>query len=488
VAEALARDALGAMIRAAFASRDGGVAIADGEVRLEYRALRGLAEDLGARVRAHAGDGEAVVALEIERSWRLAASAFALVAAGFGFTVLDPALPRARREAMLRGLGSALVLRWPENGAIELDAARFEPCAGAARAGTPEALAYVIFTSGSTGTPKAAAMERRNLAELARWHVASYGDPAGWTAAQIASSSFDVFVWDVFGTLCGGGTLEIVHEDAFDPYTLWRRLAEVEVAQVPTPLAHVLFADESMRPASLRLRDLLTGGDRLLLRPRPDRAYRCVDHYGPSECTVLATWTAPLGDIAAVPVGVIGVPIPGQQVVVVDDALRPLPNGETGEILIAGSCVGRGYLDDPARTSVSFLTGLPWLPSTARAYRTGDLGRVLDNGAIEFRGRRDAQVKVRGFRIELGDVEAALASCPGVVDVVAGTAPSAGETVLVTLVIRAGSESPSEAALRRHAAERLPAHMLPDRIVFASDVPRTATGKIDRRRALDAVR
>ncbi len=476
------RDALGALLERAVAEHLDDVAVVDGDVSVSYRQLRAIAEDIGQRCRALTGPGEGVVALDVERSWRLVGAAFAVVAAGLGFTVLSPELPQARRNAMLDALGSVPVLRWPAGGAPSIDAERVERAAAPSGGDAERAIAYVIFTSGSTGTPKAAANERRGLAGLVRWHVATYGDRGGWVAAQIASSLFDVFVWDVFGTLGGGGTLRLVPDTDYDPYTLWRHLADVDVAQVPTPLAHVLFADEAMQPASMRLRHLLTGGDRLLLRPEHPRSYRCTDHYGPSECSVLATSTAALGDIAQVPQRIVGTAIPGQRIVVVDDALRPVGDGELGEVLIAGDCVGRGYLNDPVKTAASFFDGLPYLPAGTRAYRTGDLGRIVGGGALEFHGREDAQVKVRGYRVELGDVEAAVAACPGVVDAVAGLVEIDGAARLAVVALAAAAVD--ERSVLAFVAGVLPRYMVPERIRVVTAVPRTASGKLDRHRAL----
>jgi len=478
-------DDLGALLRSAFALRPGAAAIRDGDVVITYRELEALAGEIATALRRRIPAGEAVVAVEIERSWRLVVATVAIVVAGFAFAVIDPALPALRRAQMLEKAEPDAIVYW-ERG----EAARIEGDRAGARAPAPaetdRRLAYVIFTSGSTGIPKAAAIERRSLAVFVRWHLRTYGDAGGWRAAQIAAPIFDVFVWDVFGTLAGGAELCIVYEQDFDPQSLWLRLAELDVAHVPPALVHMLFAEADMQPASMRLRHLLTGGERLLGRPTRPRTWRFNDHYGPAECTIIVTSTVTVDDVGNVPIGIVGGPIDGTHISIVDDALAPVADGEPGEVLISGVLVGRGYLNDAEQTAKVFVRDLPFLPAGAVAYRTGDVGRLVGPyGLLEFHGRRDDQVKVNGYRIELGDVESALYSHPNVRDAVAGVG-NAGHGNYLVAVVAVGDASSAGLAddVRRHAAERLPQYMLPSRLHLVEAFPKMENGKIDRKSLL----
>ena len=480
----LAFDRFDALLDYGLMAPQSSVAIVDDETIVTYGKLRVLVSEVVQMLRRSLPEGEALIAVEVDRSWRLVVACLAIVRAGFAFAVIDKNLPESRKEAMISSASLRYLLSWSAGDEVSmtvLEAVKNEidPCQYEKR------LAYVVFTSGSTGSPKAVGIERHSLLDFVAWHIATYGQPGGWRAAQIASPMFDVFVWDVFGSICGRAQLDVISDNDRDPYTLWQRIAEVDVAHAPTPIAHLLLAEEDMQPSQMRLRDLLTGGERLNARPQLKRSYRFNDHYGPSECTIIVTSTIAHGDVACVPRGVIGPPVASQEIYVVDEHQRPVASGELGELLICGSFVGRGYLGNPSESAKHFID---FPHASCRAYRTGDFGRIVDDlGSIEFHGRRDHQVKINGFRIELGDVEAAVRGCIGVVDAVAGVREGTGGPFLICAVMTSRHSPTDIEAIMRHLRSSLPEYMIPKKLHMTSSLTMGASGKIDRKTALNAI-
>ncbi|HEX2164348.1 MAG TPA: amino acid adenylation domain-containing protein, partial [Thermoanaerobaculia bacterium] len=345
-----------------------------------------------------------------------------------------------------------------------------------------DALAYVIYTSGSTGTPKGVAVTHRNVARLvAAADYAALGP--GETLLQLAPTSFDAATFEVWGALATGGRLAFPPPG---PVRLDELAAAIERFGVTTLwLTAGLFhqvVDE--HPAALApLRQLLAGGDVLspphvarLLAELPGLAL--IDGYGPTENTTFTCCHRVREGEAPVP---IGRPIAWTTAHLVDRHGEPVPVGVPGELVAGGDGVARGYLGQPARTAERFVPH-PFGPPGARLYRTGDLARRRPDGAIEFLGRRDGQVKVRGFRVELGEIEATLQGHPGVRDTVAVVREDTpGDRRLVAYVVAAAGAEAEPAELRAHLKERLPEYMVPAAIVSLERLPLTPNGKVDRR-------
>jgi acyl-CoA synthetase (AMP-forming)/AMP-acid ligase II/acyl carrier protein len=250
----------------------------------------------------------------------------------------------------------------------------------------------------------------------------------------------------------------------------------ITVSFLPTPLAEAVLAE--VLPPNLRLRALLTGGDRLRRRPAEGLPFELFNHYGPTEATVVATagGVATAGERAPD----LGAPIANTRVYLLDGWLRPVPLGVAGELCLAGEGLARGYRGRPDLTAESFIPD----PFSAgeRLYRTGDLARRLPSGAIEFLGRIDHQVKIRGHRIELGEVEAALAALPDVESCVAAVRPDEhGDDRLVAYVVAKPGGALDPAGLRSLLETGLPASMIPSVFVVLPELPLDPNGKIDRR-------
>ncbi|MFO0758291.1 MAG: non-ribosomal peptide synthase/polyketide synthase [Byssovorax sp.] len=458
---------------------------------LRYGALQResvrLAHLLGAR---GAGPG-ARVGVCLERSAESVIAQLGVLRAGAAFVALDPAHPAERTAFALRDAGAALLVTQPKlasrlsaTGAtlIVLDAAgsllEREPEDAIEGGAGPEDPAYVIYTSGSTGAPKGVEIAHRGLANLVLWHRRFHGLGPGDRTTLVAAPGFDASVWEIWSALAAGATLVVPDElTRASPQALTRWLIEQRITQsfLPTPLAEVVLAEPWPEGAALRV--MLTGGDRLRRRPPAGLPFRLVNHYGPTEVTVVAT--AITVDPSGEGPPPIGFPIDNLSTRVLDSRLAPVPIGVPGELYIGGVGLARGYVGQPALTAERFLAD-PAAPLD-RLYRSGDRVRLCPGGALEFLGRIDDQVKVRGQRIELGEIEAALLREPSVREAaVALREDRTGEpSIAAYLVLAPGA--PPVAALRDRLRQILPAAMIPSSFVILAALPLTENGKVDRR-------
>jgi len=472
------------------------LAVAADDRRLSYGELDRRANGLARHLRSLGVGPEVRVGLYLDRCPELVIGALAVLKAGGGYVPFDPSYPAGRLDFLIDDARISIVLtrtalrsRLPATIAdaartIELDA---EPPAGTtleatelAGSATPHDLAYVIYTSGSTGRPKGVQISHAGLANLVDWHHRSIRTTPDDRATMVASPGFDASVWELWPNLAAGASVHTITDDSrLGPENLWSWLAAeaITVCFLPTPVAAVVL--ERPRPLGLALRWLLTGGDRLRRAPSQELPFRLANCYGPTECTVLASWArVPAGDARIIPT--IGRPLDGLRIRLLDRHLRPVPIGSVGELCVAGRGLARGYLERPGTTAAAFVPD-PFSTVGGRLYRTGDLARHRAGGEMEFRGRADHQIKLRGFRIELGEIESILERHPGVARSVAILEEdSRGLRMLVAFVVPAGS-APETAELRGFLTERLPPYMVPTFFVPLDELPLDAHGKIDRR-------
>lgn len=488
-----------ARIAAHGASAPDRVAVAGPDTTLTYGELDDRADRLAAVLQAAgAGDGSCVAVL-LPRSARYVLAAAAVMKAGAAYLPLDPATPADRVEYILGDAGTAVVLTDRALGGsvpqgpwsvIDLDEPRSPipapPRPADPRTG-PDSLAYVIYTSGSTGRPKGVEITHANLAHLVDWHNAEFGVTSDDRASQVAGLGFDAAVWEMWPPLVAGAALHVADDRTHrSPQLLqdWLVDRQITVAFAPTLLAEQLMAAEW--PECTALRTLLTGAERLNRRPLPGLPFTVVNNYGPTECTVVATsgTVAPEGDHPGAPS--IGRPIPGTLALLLDEALRPVGEGEPGELVLAGPHVGRGYRHDPERTAERFVAVRTEDGALVRAYRTGDRVQRLADGRLVFLGRLDDQVKIRGYRIEPAEITSWLTRLPGVAAAtmtVLGDEPGpegTGERELVAYVVPSGAEAPSAADVRAFLAAQLPDYMVPAHVVTLDALPTTPNGKLDR--------
>ena len=491
----------------------------DDEV-LSYGELLRRASGLAAALEvAGVGPGRVVAAVG-ERRPTLVVGWLATWLVGAAYLPLDPATPAERLASLLDDCEATAVLvdrvtRRAMSESVEgpvpwLDLEGTEPAAQGSIRGedrsvphgvprnpkvSPNDLAYVLYTSGSTGRPKGVLVSHRTLAALSRWHRRTSDLGWGRRVSQLASPAFDAMVWEVWPALAAGATVVFAPDEAQTSaaslISFFER-SRIEVAFVPTPLAELALRRDW--PADLPLRRLLTGGDRLRSWPEARHRFELVNHYGPTENTVVATWgRVERGLRPGLPD--IGRPLPGVRALVVSRDLRPVPLGAAGELVLGEvedrGQLARGYLRRPARTAESFVPAPSWLGDSpgARLYRTGDRVRFAADGRIEFLGRLDHQVKVRGVRIELGEVEAALALHPRVTATAAVVVRPGDGATSETRLVAFGTASAGGVVvgevLRSWLGERLPTALVPQRVVVLDRLPTTRNGKLDRR-ALEA--
>jgi amino acid adenylation domain-containing protein len=428
------------------------LALIAGEERWTYRELNRRAEEIAADLREHGVKAGDRVAVSLPRTPEMIATLLGVLKAGGAYVPVDPGAPAARREAMV--------------------------AAGTGAGG--EGLAYLLHTSGSTGPPKGVAVPHSAAVALVRWAgtVFSRADLAGVLAAT--SISFDLSVFEIFVPLAHGGTV-ILAENVLELPRLPAAGAVTLVNTVPSALAELLRAEGL--PGGVRVVNLAGEAlsrelaDRVLALPQVERL---INLYGPTEDTTYSTFAeVRRGTVGTGGMPPIGRPITGGRAVVVDRCLRPAPLGVPGELCLGGTGLARGYLGRPAETAEKWVPD-PFGGPGARLYRSGDLARLRPDGALEFLGRIDHQVKVRGFRIEPGEIEAALRAFPGVDEAVVGLWDAGGERRLAAWVASADPGSLAPAELRSFLRERLPEPLVPSFFVALPNLPRTATGKVDR--------
>nr|WCB70647.1 NRPS modules 10-13 [Corallococcus coralloides] len=474
------------------------VAVSQGERSLTYGELDRRSNQL-ARVLVERGVGrETFVGVCLERTPDLVVTLLAILKAGGAYVPLDSGLPSERlafllddTQASVVVTSSALLDNLPvhpaqlvilDEDAAELDAASTAPLDVSV---DPEQLAYVIYTSGSTGRPKGVAVPHRAILRLVRENLFLDVRPED-RVAQAASAAFDAATFEIWGALLAGARTVILSKEVAlggADFVQALRAERVSVLFLTTALFNQVAREQPSGFSSLRC--VLFGGE--AVEPRWVRAVleaggpeRLLHVYGPTEVTTFSTFH-PVTDVPmdarTVP---IGLPIGNTAAYVLDGNLRPVGLGMPGELWLGGDGVARAYLDRPALTAERFcpdpFSGVPG----ARMYRSGDLVRRREDGAIEFVGRVDHQVKIRGFRIELGEIESVLSEHAQVAQVAVVAWEERGERRLVAYVAARGTEAPGTGALRRHLEERLPDYMVPARFVFLPELPLGRTGKVDR--------
>ncbi|HEV2146721.1 MAG TPA: amino acid adenylation domain-containing protein, partial [Longimicrobiaceae bacterium] len=464
-----------------------GVAVVFEEELLTYRELNERANRLAHRLRTLGVGPEVRVGLCLERSLEMVVSILAVLKAGGAYVPLDPGYPAERLELMLSDSGVAVLLAQEQlrgvlpAGAsvrvLSVDGAWTgtggESAENPASGVTPENLAYVIYTSGSTGRPKGVMNTHGGVVNRLAWMQAEYGLRPEDVVLQKTPFSFDVSVWEFFWTLQQGATLVMARPDGHrDPAYLQEVIERRGVTTlhfVPSMLQQFLERADARRCATLK-RVICSGEalppalvERFHQRIPPPAALHNL--YGPTEAAVdVSYWEcgrdAPAG---AVP---IGRPVSNTRLYVLDTALRPVPVGVPGELYIGGVQVARGYLGRPGLTADRFVPDPFARGRGARLYRTGDRARWRADGALEYLGRLDRQVKVRGFRIELGEVEAVLLQHPAVQEVaVADYEHAPGDRRLAAYVVPDAGHAPAPwrllelrrtGALDGHRVEMLP--------------------------------
>ncbi len=476
----------GSSILDVFSARAGetpnAVALVCGDRSLTYRELE-LAANRLAHLLADRGAGPGqYVALLFNRSAEAVVAILAVLKTGAAYLPIDPTLPSARIDfivgdaAPLAAVTTAdLADRLEDHDLLVVD---FNDPAVAHQPSTappppaPDDVAYVIYTSGTTGNPKGVAVTHRNVTQL----LASpdVGLPPVGVWAQCHTLAFDVSVWEIFGALLRGGRLVVLPEDVTRAPESFQDVLTTEKVDVltETPSAVSVLSPETLESVAL-----VAVGEacppEVVDRWAPNRLM--INAYGPTETTMCVAISAPLTPgTEAVP---IGSPVAGAALFVLDNWLRPVPQGVVGELYVAGAGLASGYVRRLGLTASRFVACPFGAPGT-RMYRTGDLVYWRPDGQLVYLGRADEQVKIRGYRIELGEVQAALAALDGVEQAaVVARKDRPGDKRLVGYVT--GTADPT--AIRTALIDRLPAYMVPAAVVVLDALPLTVNGKLDTR-------
>ncbi|MFL6236787.1 MAG: amino acid adenylation domain-containing protein, partial [Thermoanaerobaculia bacterium] len=468
------------------------IAVRYGDTDLTYRELSSAANRLARRLIEMEVGPEIPVGVFAERSLEMVIGLLAVLKAGGAYLPVDPDYPADRVAYMLEDSKVPVVLtqkrllgKLPETGArtVLLDEMVEGDSSNAASSVRPGNLAYVIYTSGSTGRPKGTMNSHRGIVNRLLWMQQEYGLAPEDRVLQKTPFSFDVSVWEFFWPLLTGARLVMARPGGHqDPAYLVRTINAEGITTmhfVPSMLQAFLEAPEVESCVSLER--VMASGEALpyeLQRRFYTRlGARLHNLYGPTEAAVDVTWWAceREGRRALVP---IGRPVANTQIHLLDANLHPVPVGAPGELYIGGIQVGRGYRGRPELTAERFIPD-PFSVGE-RLYRTGDLARYLPDGAIDFLGRIDHQVKLRGLRIELGEIEAAIAAHPAVREAVVLARAEGGAIGAVNLVAYVtGDPDPSE--LRARLSKSLPEYMVPSAWVVLDGMPLSPNGKADRK-------
>ncbi|MDI1460728.1 non-ribosomal peptide synthetase [Catellatospora sp. KI3] len=473
------------------------VAVSHGARTLTYAQLDEQADALAGRLRDRGVQAGDVVAVLQRRSPSIVVTLLAVLKAGAAYLVLDVQDTPVRRAALVRTAGARLaavenaLLELVPEGVEVLDLDAAEPGAPAVTDGAqhPDTLAYVSFTSGTTGEPRGVGVPHRAVSRLVRdpnWIDIAPDD----VFLLLAPIAFDASTLEIWAPLVNGCRLAVAPDGVLELDRLADVLKQeaVTVLWLTAGLFHQLAA--TRLDAFGGIRHLVAGGDVIspghldrLLRAHPNLVF--TNGYGPTENTTFTTcWTTTAAP-AAGPVP-IGHPITGTRVAVLDAALRPVPPGCWGELYAAGDGLARGYVNSAQATADRFLPDAFSGEPGARMYRTGDLARWSADGALEFGGRVDNQLKIQGFRVEPDHVEAELTRLPEVLDaaVVAQTDDAGGKRLLAYVVVAEHDHPDGEdlgVRLRERLRQTLPPYAVPWAIVVLDELPLTANGKVDRR-------
>lgn len=470
------------------------IAVVDGYQRLTFAELHARANRLARYLRRLGAGPEARIGVYMNRSANMVVGLLGILKAGAAYVPLDTTHPQERLAYVIGDTGLSVVVAetatadvLPTAGlqVVRLDAdwdriAR-EPATAPTHQLLPENLAYVLYTSGSTGRPHGVALTHSNVVGFLDWAARAF--PAEDRAGVLASTtiSFDLSIFEIFLPLSAGGII-ILAENALE----WFRLpcaAEVTlVNSVPSVVRELLVHGPLPGP----VRTLNLAGEPLPVGLTHDLYHessvgRILNLYGPTEATTYATFSVVPRGAETVP---IGRPIASTRIYLLDDRGQPVPVGVPGEIYIGGIGLARGHLNRPGLTAERFVPDPFSGEAGARLYRTGDLARYRPNRDLEFLGRVDAQVKLHGIRVEPAEIEAALESHPAIAQAAVVSTPistARGEYRLLAYVVPRDGRSSAPDALRDFLAGKLPRYMIPSSFVTLEALPRTSSGKLDRR-------
>ncbi len=457
---------------------------------ISYAELDRLSDKAAGRLLETGIKTEDILGICMDRGPLTVIAMLAILKAGAAYLPLDPAYPGERLRYMAQDAGASFILT--NDSTLEHAQSVFPPdiqlitMESLLQEGKtdntltlpeigPLQLAYVIYTSGSTGKPKGTLLAHRGLVNLAHEQRKAFKIDSTSRILQFASLSFDAATWEIFMALLNGAALHLIEtETQADIGLLQERMVAEKISTITLPPSVLALFDTRPMPD---LKTIITAGEKcpqpLVKRFQPGR--QMVNAYGPTETTVCACYYETNASETLNPP--IGFPLGGFDLHVLDSNLQLLPVGVPGELCIGGIGLARGYLNRPDLTNEKFIAH-PYGPPGARLYRSGDLVKRRDDGAMEFLGRIDSQVKLRGFRIELGEIQNALQEIASVRDafvMIREEAP--GDQRLCAYLV--SDEEIDTMHIKEQLSAQLPDYMVPAAFVFLKALPLTVNGKVD---------
>ncbi|WP_337871679.1 amino acid adenylation domain-containing protein, partial [Ignavibacterium sp.] len=467
---------------------------------LTYDELNNRANQLAYNLISKGVKPNTIVAISLNRSIELLIAILGTLKAGAAYLPIDPIYPTERLAFMLNDAKSPILITESklvnqipktETYYFLIDKFRFY------EDNTPnpelelliENLAYVIYTSGSTGKPNGVLVTHQNVTRLfsSTNHWFNFNEKDVWSLFH--SYSFDFSVWEIWGALFYGGKLIIVpYEVSKSPQEFYKLLVKEKITvlnQTPSSFYQLIIADQNWNgKEKISLRYIIFGGEALklsALKPwfdrHSDEVPKLINMYGITETTVHVTYR-PLSKNDLNSGSLIGFPIPDLKIYLLDENLKPVPKGETGEIFVGGSGVSLGYLNRPELNQKRFISNPFSNDNQDKLYKTGDLAKLLENGEFEYIGRIDHQVKIRGFRIELGEIENTLRKVSFIKDCAVKAHKLSEENIILLAYVVSDSDF-SENKVKNYLKEFLPDYMIPNHFVRIDRIPLTPNGKAD---------
>jgi amino acid adenylation domain-containing protein len=472
------------------------IAVLFGENKITYSELGVQSDNLSKSI-TYLSPDSTIVGISTTRSIEMVIGVLAILKAGKAYLPLDPSYPQDRLQQIVADSGIDCCLSSDDE--IELYKSLGTKVISLNNYDIPteanpakqSGLGYVLYTSGSTGKPKGVCMGQAPLVNLILWQHKKSIAGRGTKTLQFAPLSFDVSFQEIFATLTTGGTLVLIEDDMrLDPQSLLHFIDEESINRIFVPFVALQYLTEAADatkffPSSLK--EVMTAGEQLKITAQVVSFFsalpECIlyNQYGPTECHVVTELKleGKPSEWPALPS--IGTAIDNTEMLVLDDKLNLITNGDTGELCISGRCLAEGYLNRPELTNEKFVTWNHPEKGMMKVYRTGDLAKFLTDGNIEFLGRRDDQVKIRGYRIEPGEIEVLLSQQQGIQQaIVVAREDVPGQKRLVAYLV-SSNDKKDTTALRQAITQHLPDYMMPSAFVWLDLLPKTTSGKVDKK-------
>ncbi|MFC0514087.1 non-ribosomal peptide synthase/polyketide synthase [Mucilaginibacter angelicae] len=468
---------------------------------LSYWVLNERSNQLARYLQKQGVSNETLVPVCIERGLGMIISILGILKAGGVYVPIDPDFPQERIDYMVADTGASILVSSRQSSkrilnsnalVIEIDGKQEQDIANESKANlgvniSAEQLIYILYTSGSTGKPKGVMMPERAMFNLLNWQETQFKNK-NRRVLQFAAYTFDVSFQEIFSTLCFGNTICLIDGDSRrDMDALIDHIVKYELTHLFFPvvvlqnLAEQIISD---RRISLLVEEIIVAGEQLKITDEVrtlirNTGIKVINQYGPTEAHVVSSYTVDSSTIAVLPP--IGAPVSNTQIYIRSASGELSPIGVPGEICIGGVQVARGYLNQPELTKEKFITDPYSEEPNARLYRTGDQGRWLADGNIEYLGRIDDQVKIRGYRIELGEIEQVLLHKENVRQAVVLAKADKQGTKRLTAYVVMDEAAYDKQELQNYLGERLPEYMVPRLWVNLQSLPLTPNGKTDKR-------